>query len=61
MLVEISGDDMFFAAISRTGKTVDSGKIHREAKAGSAERLESHGMKSNDTTPAAVEMISHGR
>ena len=25
MLVEVAGDDMFFQAISRTGKTVDSG------------------------------------
>jgi 3',5'-cyclic AMP phosphodiesterase CpdA len=31
MLVEIAGDDMFFQAISRTGKTVDSGVIHRQA------------------------------
>ncbi len=32
MLVEIAGDDMFFQAISRTGKTVDSGVIHRPSK-----------------------------
>jgi predicted phosphodiesterase len=32
MLVEIAGDDMFFQVISRTGKTVDSGVIHRQAK-----------------------------
>jgi Calcineurin-like phosphoesterase len=29
MLVEVSDDDMFFSAISRTGRTVDSGVIHR--------------------------------
>ena len=29
MLVEIAGDDMFFQAISRTGRVVDSGVIHR--------------------------------
>ena len=29
MLVEISGDDMYFQAISRTGATVDSGVIRR--------------------------------
>jgi 3',5'-cyclic AMP phosphodiesterase CpdA len=32
MLVEIAGQDMFFMAISRTGKTVDSGVIHRAAR-----------------------------
>lgn len=29
MLVEIAGDDLYFQAISRTGATVDSGKIER--------------------------------
>ena len=29
LLVEISGDDMDFQAISRSGKTIDSGNIHR--------------------------------
>jgi 3',5'-cyclic AMP phosphodiesterase CpdA len=29
MLVEIAGADMYFSTISRTGKTVDSGVIHR--------------------------------
>jgi 3',5'-cyclic AMP phosphodiesterase CpdA len=32
MAVEIAGDDMFFEAISRTGKIVDSGTIRREGK-----------------------------
>ena len=32
MLVEIAGADMFFQALSRTGKTVDSGVIHRQPK-----------------------------
>jgi 3',5'-cyclic AMP phosphodiesterase CpdA len=32
MLNEITGDDLFFQAISRTGQTVDRGVIHREAK-----------------------------
>jgi 3',5'-cyclic AMP phosphodiesterase CpdA len=31
MLIEISGDKMYFQAISRTGKTVDSGSIDRAA------------------------------
>ena len=30
--VEISGDDLYFQAISRTGLTVDSGTIHRAVK-----------------------------
>jgi len=29
-LVEIDGDDLFFQAISRTGRTVDAGVIHRQ-------------------------------
>ena len=34
MAVEISGAEMFFQAISRTGKTVDSGVIRRQARPG---------------------------
>jgi 3',5'-cyclic AMP phosphodiesterase CpdA len=29
LLMEVSGDDLFFEAISRTGTTVDSGVVHR--------------------------------
>jgi hypothetical protein len=29
-LVEIAGDDMFFEARSRSGRTVDSGVVHRQ-------------------------------
>jgi len=29
-LVEVAGDDMYFEARSRTGKTVDSGVVHRQ-------------------------------
>jgi len=32
MIVEVAGNDMTFQAISRTGKTVDSGVIHREPR-----------------------------
>ena len=32
MLNEIDGDDLYFQVISRTGKTVDSGSIHRQSK-----------------------------
>ena len=28
--VEISGDDLYFQAISRVGVTIDSGAIHRQ-------------------------------
>jgi 3',5'-cyclic AMP phosphodiesterase CpdA len=35
MLVEVAGDDMYFNVISRTGKTVDSGVIHRAPPQGS--------------------------
>jgi len=31
MLVEIVGDNLFFQAISRTGRVVDSGVIHRRS------------------------------
>jgi 3',5'-cyclic AMP phosphodiesterase CpdA len=31
MLVEVSNDDMYFSVISRTGRAVDSGVIHRVA------------------------------
>ena len=33
MIVEISGDDLYFQAISRTGETVDSGVVHRPGAA----------------------------
>jgi hypothetical protein len=32
MLAEVSGSDLYFEAVSRTGKTVDSGVIHRAAR-----------------------------
>ena len=32
MAVEVAGADMFFQAISRTGQTVDSGVIRRQAR-----------------------------
>jgi len=32
MLNEIAGDDLFFQVVSRTGRTVDAGVIHREAQ-----------------------------
>jgi 3',5'-cyclic AMP phosphodiesterase CpdA len=34
MVVEVSGSEMFFEAISRTGKTVDSGVIRRQGRPG---------------------------
>ena len=32
MLIEVSGDDLFFQAVSRTGTTVDSGVVHRPTR-----------------------------
>jgi hypothetical protein len=32
MIVEVVGNDLTFQAISRTGKIVDSGVIHREPR-----------------------------
>jgi hypothetical protein len=34
MAVEVAGSEMFFQAISRTGRTVDAGVIHRQPKPG---------------------------
>jgi hypothetical protein len=31
MLVEVAGDELFFEAVARTGTTVDSGVIRRQA------------------------------
>lgn len=33
VLIEISGDDLYFQAISRSGQTVDSGTLHRQGAA----------------------------
>ena len=33
MLVEISGDKLYFQTVSRTGQTVDSGTLQRQPKA----------------------------
>lgn len=32
MLVEITGDDLYYQTISETGKTIDSGSVHRVGK-----------------------------
>jgi predicted MPP superfamily phosphohydrolase len=32
MLVEIAGDDLYYQTISETGKTIDSGSVHRVGK-----------------------------
>jgi predicted MPP superfamily phosphohydrolase len=32
MLIEVSGNDLFFQAVSRSGATVDSGVIHRRPR-----------------------------
>jgi len=37
ILVEISGEELYFQAISRTGLTVDSGTIRRPVQSASAE------------------------
>ncbi len=40
MLVEVAGSEMHFRSVSRTGKTVDSGVIQRQAKAAARTRDE---------------------
>jgi 3',5'-cyclic AMP phosphodiesterase CpdA len=53
MLVEIAGDDMFFQAISRMGKTVDSGVIHRQASlSGIAQKQEDNSSREHDVPRA---------
>jgi hypothetical protein len=32
MLIEVSGDDLYFHAVSRSGATVDSGTVHRQPR-----------------------------
>jgi hypothetical protein len=32
MLIEISGDNLYFQTIARTGQTVDSGTLQRQPK-----------------------------
>ncbi len=58
MLVEISGPDMFFTAVSRTGRIVDSGAIHRQARTGRA-----RDRKLNDEPAFAGSLpeVRHGR
>ena len=36
MLVEISGDELFFQAISRTGATLDTGVVRRTPEGGTS-------------------------
>jgi hypothetical protein len=57
MLVEVSDDDMFFSVISRTGRTVDSGVIHRTAVV--EKRFEHEDVSGLSTTGARGS--SHGR
>ena len=52
MLVEVSDDDMFFSAVSRTGRTVDSGVIHRTAAAD--KRFEHEAAQSSGTRVPAT-------
>jgi hypothetical protein len=32
MLIEVSGDDLYFQAVSRSGASVDSGTVHRQPR-----------------------------
>jgi 3',5'-cyclic AMP phosphodiesterase CpdA len=54
MLVEISGDNLYFQAISRTGATVDSGVVHRPgAPAGPASTPAIAGSAGQGSGPAS--------
>jgi hypothetical protein len=47
LLVEISGDDLDFEAVSRVGKIVDSGSIHRNPKTSGGLATEQRGSRAN--------------
>jgi 3',5'-cyclic AMP phosphodiesterase CpdA len=49
ILVEISGDDLYFQAVSRTGETIDSGVVHRPG--GSAAAVPPAGRAAPSLTP----------
>src|SRR5262245_6231020 len=58
MLVEVAGDDMYFQSISRTGKVVDSGVIHRQPKVSQNDR---HQDRTLIEPAAAAAGVDHGR
>jgi predicted MPP superfamily phosphohydrolase len=47
LMVEISGDDLDFEAVSRLGKIVDSGSIHRNPKKNGGLTLEQRGLRAD--------------
>jgi 3',5'-cyclic AMP phosphodiesterase CpdA len=62
MLVEVAGTDMFFQAISRTGKIVDSGVIHRQSAPGPTGRRHEDIPGGELAAPGAVRReVMHGR
>jgi hypothetical protein len=58
MLVEIAGLNMFFTTVSRTGRIVDSGAIHREARTG---RAQDAGPADQSALPDVPQGIRRGR
>lgn len=53
MLVEVAGDSLFFQAISRTGKIVDSGVIQRDADRNEIGRVDGLDVARRDVTVSA--------
>ncbi len=53
MLVEISGDELYFQAVSRTGQTVDSGVIRRTLETQPAKVAAAQPAKARATRPAS--------
>jgi hypothetical protein len=51
MLVEISGDELFFQTISETGQTIDSGSIQRVGKTEATPATTAQPVKSTKPTP----------
>ncbi len=61
MLVEIAGDEMHFEAISRTGKTVDSGMLRRQPRPGQVSEAFRTPVARMSGAPAAYLEVRHAR
>lgn len=57
MLIEVSGDEMHFASISRAGKTVDAGVIRRQARG----TVSQGGLSPPGTPRRQAAVTDHGR
>ena len=62
MLVEIAGEDLFFQAMSRLGRTVDAGVIRRQARqTDTGARHEDNSGRDSFVLSAGQHAGTHGR